>query len=464
MTAKQAAGRSLLGPAHPAANRPLPADKPVIHRSGLEADQADQADEAPGVQKLATRRAGGAAGGDPGPGGAGGNAEPEPGTGGSDGDAVAEPGPGGDAGAKPGPGGAGGTGPLAGGGGGADPLAGRAAAGAGRPGRKLLVPYLTAGVTDNWIDYLLAMQEAGADAVEIGLPFSDPMLDGTTVQQSADRALARGVTMTSILRELHEARGRLRVPLIAFTYANLVFRPGPAVFCRRLAEAGVHGLIVPDLPLDEAGEVERAAAEAGVDLTLLVAPVTSDERLAEIVRRSRGYIYAISRMGTTGERDSLAASAATLATRIKAAQAAATSAPASPRTGTSTSAGAAISIATGTTSSTDAATATDMGTSTSLGARAFPPPLAGATPSHGPVGRLPVLIGFGVSGPGQAAEAGRAGDGVVVGSALMRRVLDGATPRDLTEDVAALRAALDALDQEASADRAAYAEVSGDRR
>ncbi|MBU2669398.1 tryptophan synthase subunit alpha [Actinoplanes bogorensis] len=262
----------------------------------------------------------------------------------------------------------------------------------------LLVPYLTAGLTEDWIDYLLAVQEAGADAIEVGLPFSDPMLDGATIQQASDRALARGVTVASILQELSLVRGQVRTPLIAFTYANLVFRPGPDVFCRRLAEAGFRGLIVPDLPLDEVAEVSRAAEQAEIELTLLVAPVTTDERLAEIVARSRGYVYAISRMGTTGEQTSLAASAAALAARIKA------------------------------------------------------------------VTTLPVLVGFGVTGPEQAVAAGRAGDGVAIGSALMRRVLDGATAADLGAEVAALRAALDSASQEDSAERRTpYAEVSGHR-
>ncbi|MGK5681850.1 tryptophan synthase subunit alpha [Actinoplanes sp. URMC 104] len=270
---------------------------------------------------------------------------------------------------------------------------------------KLLVPYLTAGVTADWIDHLLAVQDAGADAIEVGLPFSDPVLDGVTIQQSTDRALARGVTVASILSELSAVRDRVRVPLIAFTYANLVFRPGPAAFCRSLADAGFRGLIIPDLPLDEAGAVEDAAAAAGVELTLLVAPVTPDERVAEIVARSRGFIYAISRMGTTGEQRELASSAAALAGRIKAVQ------------------------------------------------REAP----------GGDGRLPVLVGFGIAGVDQVVAAGRAGDGVVVGSALMRRVLDGATAGDLGAEVAAMRAALDGLDREDSADRTAYAEVSGHR-
>ncbi|MEV4348841.1 tryptophan synthase subunit alpha [Actinoplanes sp. NPDC049596] len=255
-----------------------------------------------------------------------------------------------------------------------------------------LVPYVTGGITGDWTDYLLAYQEAGATAIEIGLPFSDPMLDGVTIQQASDRALSRGVTVTSILQDLVQVRDQVRVPLIVMTYANLVFHRSPAVFCRRLAEAGVSGLIVPDLPVDEAAPVADAAAEAGLDLIPLVAPVTPDDRLAEIVALGRGYIYAVSVMGTTGERTALGGSAAGLAARVKA--------------------------------------VTDR----------------------------PVLIGFGVSTPEQAAEAGRAGDGVVVGAALMRRVLDGATAADLRETVAALAAAL-----EGSADYA-YAEVSGDRR
>jgi tryptophan synthase alpha chain len=257
---------------------------------------------------------------------------------------------------------------------------------------KTLIPYVTGGVTADWTSYLVAYQEAGADAIEVGLPFSDPMLDGVTIQQASDRALARGTTVESILSDLSGIR--VEGPLIGMTYANLVMRAGPAAFCARLAAAGITGLIVPDLPVDESAAVEAAAADAGIDLILLVAPVTPDDRLAEIVARTRGFVYAISLMGTTGERPELAASAADLAARVKA------------------------------------------------------------------VTDVPVMIGFGVNGADQVAAAGRAGDGVVVASALMRMVLDGATPDDLRIEVAALRRA---LDQEDSADRTT-AEVSGDRR
>ena len=263
---------------------------------------------------------------------------------------------------------------------------------------KTLIPYVTGGVTADWTRYLLAYQDAGADAAEIGLPFSDPMLDGVTIQQASDRALARGATVASILEDLTRVRDRLHLPLIAMTYANLVFRAGPAEFCRRLADAGIGGLIVPDLPVDEAHAVRQAADDAGIALTLLVAPVTPDDRLAEIAAHSRGYVYAVSLMGTTGERDSLGGSAIRLAARVRAAT------------------------------------------------------------------RLPVLLGFGISGPDQAAAAGRAGDGVVVASALMRRVLDGATPDDLRHEVAALRAALDQAAEEESADHPAHPEIPGHRR
>jgi tryptophan synthase alpha chain len=256
---------------------------------------------------------------------------------------------------------------------------------------KQLIPYVTGGITDDWTDYLLAYQETGADAIEIGLPFSDPVLDGVTIQQASDRALARGATVAGILRDVAAVRDRLHVPLIAMTYANLVFRPGAREFCERLAAAGFRGLIVPDLPIDEAAELEGATRAAGIDLILLVAPVTPDDRLAEIVTRGGGFLYAVSVMGTTGARDRLAESAATLAARVKA--------------------------------------ITDR----------------------------PVLIGFGIDGPRQAAQAAEVADGVVVASALMRRVLNGATPGELGRDVAALRSA---LDSEVSA---AYSQIPGHR-
>jgi tryptophan synthase alpha chain len=183
-------------------------------------------------------------------------------------------------------------------------------------GRKLLVPYVTGGIDGDWTRVLSAMAAAGADAVEVGIPFSDPVMDGPTIQEASARALARGTTPEGVLAELVHAERT--VPLIAMTYYNLVFRAGHTRFASRLAEAGVCAAIVPDLPLEESAGWEADAAGAGIETVLLAAPVTPDDRLARIVERSRGFVYAVGLMGVTGERSSLAASAAVLAKRVKA--------------------------------------------------------------------------------------------------------------------------------------------------
>ncbi|KHD78607.1 tryptophan synthase subunit alpha [Actinoplanes utahensis] len=175
----------------------------------------------------------------------------------------------------------------------------------------MLVPYLTGGISENWTDYLREYARNGADAIEIGLPFSDPILDGPTIQDASDRALRRGVTVRSVLDEV--AAVDVGIPLIAMTYYNLVIsRPS---FCAELAAAGISGLIVPDVPIDEAAPLAAAAEAAGVELTLLAAPATPTDRLAEIVGRSRGFVYAVSVMGTTGTE--FAASGGRLATEVR---------------------------------------------------------------------------------------------------------------------------------------------------
>ena len=232
---------------------------------------------------------------------------------------------------------------------------------------KLLMPYITAGVTPDWASYLTAFEDAGADLIEVGLPFSDPTVDGPTIQEASDAALTRGVTPASLLAEL--ATIRVSIPLIASTYANIALRPG---FADALRTAGVTGLIVPDLPLDELAGL----SVPGIEVSLLASPATPDDRLAEIGHRSRGFVYAVSVMGTTGERDRLAPSAAALAARVK------------------------------------------------------------------QVTDLPVLLGFGISTPEQAAEAAEVADGVIVGAAIMRRILDGDSPAAVGLFVSSLRHAL----------------------
>jgi tryptophan synthase alpha chain len=183
-------------------------------------------------------------------------------------------------------------------------------------GAKLLVPYVTGGLSPEWTDVLQAVVAAGADAVEVGIPFSDPVMDGPTIQEASITALTRGTTPESVLGEL--SRLDVGVPLVAMTYYNLAFRMGDLRFARSLAAAGVAGAILPDLPLEESATWEAEAAAAGVETVLLAAPVTPDERLAQIAERSRGFVYGVSRMGVTGERSSLAASAGVMARRLKA--------------------------------------------------------------------------------------------------------------------------------------------------
>jgi tryptophan synthase alpha chain len=229
------------------------------------------------------------------------------------------------------------------------------------------MPYITGGVVPDWAAYLTAFANAGADLIEVGLPFSDPTVDGPTIQEASDAALARGATPASVLAEL--AATRVGIPLIASTYANIALRQG---FGDALRAAGVTGLIVPDLPLDELAGL----SVPGIEVSLLASPATPDDRLAEIGRRSQGFVYAVSVMGTTGERDRLSSSAAALTARLK------------------------------------------------------------------QVTDLPVFLGFGISTPEQAAEAAAIADGIIVGAAVMRRILDGAGPAEAGAFVASLRAAL----------------------
>src|SRR3954469_3092331 len=147
-------------------------------------------------------------------------------------------------------------------------------------GRKLLLPYVTGGLSDDWVDVLRAVAASGADAIEVGIPFSDPAMDGPTVQEANTRALARGATPASILDDIRGVDAG--VPLIAMTYYNIVARNGEARFAGELAAAGVSAAIVPDIPLEESGPWEAAAAAAGIETVLLAAPVTPDERLVRI--------------------------------------------------------------------------------------------------------------------------------------------------------------------------------------
>ena len=218
---------------------------------------------------------------------------------------------------------------------------------------------------------------AGADAVEIGLPFSDPMLDGPVIQRASEAALARGASPDRILAELRAA-GPWPVPLIAMSYANLAFRPGLPGYCAGLASAGFSGTIIPDLPVAEADGYLTAAGQAGLDATLMVTPATPAAQRRVIAARTRGFLYVMSVMATTG----------------------------------------------------------------TTAEQQDPGRWALAARNRAGSSARPVLIGFGIDTPARAAAAARHADGVIVASALMRRVLDGATAAEVGRAVGELRVAV----------------------
>lgn len=242
-------------------------------------------------------------------------------------------------------------------------------------GKKLLMPYVTAGIVPNWLDLVDALIDAGADAIEIGIPFSDPAMDGPTIEAAGVMSLERGTTPQGVLAEMRERE--FGIPLLAMTYYNLVYRYGHERFAADLVEAGGVGTILPDLPIEMAGEWTTAASAHGISNVLLAAPVTTDRRLTMLVRQTQGFVYTVSTMGTTGARSSVDDAADALAKRVKA--------------------------------------LTDK----------------------------PAIIGFGISTPENAVAATKTADGVIIASALMRKLLDGEPIEAVAELVSNIRYALD---------------------
>ena len=183
-------------------------------------------------------------------------------------------------------------------------------------GRKLLVPYITGGLA-GWQDALRAAVAGGADAVEIGIPFSDPVMDGPIIQQASQAALDAGATPVSVLHEVRSLD--VSVPLAVMLYYNTVHHAGHERFAAQLHEAGIVAAIVPDLPLEEAGPWCAAADAAGIETVMLAAPTAPDDRLPRIAARARGFVYSVGLLGVTGERATLADTATALAARLKAA-------------------------------------------------------------------------------------------------------------------------------------------------
>ncbi len=172
-----------------------------------------------------------------------------------------------------------------------------------RSRRKALIPFVMGGDPDvRTTERLLgALQDAGADLIEVGIPFSDPLADGPIIQRASSRALAHGVTPPAILRAIARASRRVRVPVVLLSYWNPIAR-NPRAFVRAAAQAGVSGIVVPDLPPEEAGLFRQAAKLAGIAPIFLAAPTSPASRLRRIVRASEGFIYYVSVTGTTGVR------------------------------------------------------------------------------------------------------------------------------------------------------------------
>ncbi len=187
-------------------------------------------------------------------------------------------------------------------------------------GRKAFVAFLTAGdpSLERTVEAALALEAGGADVLELGVPFSDPLADGPVIQRASERALRRGVTLTAVLDTVRAIRARgVRLPVVLFSYLNPLLAYGLERLCADALAAGVDGVLVTDLPPDEADEWLRHARAAGLDTIFLAAPTSPPERLRRICEVSRGFVYAVSRTGVTGEREALSEDAAPLIARLR---------------------------------------------------------------------------------------------------------------------------------------------------
>ncbi len=222
-------------------------------------------------------------------------------------------------------------------------------------GKRALIAYLTVGFPSVKLlpELVRGLADAGVDLIELGVPFSDPLADGPTIQAASQWALKQGVTPARIFQEVQRLRREgVELPLVLMTYVNPVLKFGVDRFCRRCAASGVDGLIVPDLPPEEAGELKAAARRHRIDTIFLAAPTSPPDRLRRVARASTGFIYYVSLTGVTGARGAVPFDAAQIRALRR-------------------------------------------------------------------MTRLPVCVGFGVSGPAQVRRIAQAADGVIVGSALL---------------------------------------------
>jgi tryptophan synthase alpha chain len=246
-----------------------------------------------------------------------------------------------------------------------------------------LIPFITAGDPDlaTTAAALKTLDAAGADLIELGVPYSDPLADGPIIQAAATRALAQGVKLDDVLQMVAEIGPQIKAPIILFTYYNPILNKGIRTFLSQVAAAGVKGLVVPDLPLEEAEELLVPAAEIGIEVILLVAPTSSQERIIAIAAKSQGFIYLVSVTGVTGVRSGLESRVEDILANLR--------------------------------------TVTDK----------------------------PIAIGFGISAPEHAKQVQQWGaDGVIVGSAMVKRLAAGTPAEGLSSIDAFCRSLRHALD------------------
>ena len=187
-------------------------------------------------------------------------------------------------------------------------------------GKRGLVTYTTAGDPDlpRSAEILCALDRGGADVLEVGVPFSDPLADGPVIQRAAERGLAAGASLRAVLDMIERTRPRLSAPIVIFSYANPIVRMGVDAFAHRAAAAGVDGVLALDLPIAEATGFRDTLAASGLDTIFLLSPTTTEARIRRAADLARGFLYGISRLGVTGARDTVATGAESLVRRIRA--------------------------------------------------------------------------------------------------------------------------------------------------
>jgi len=245
-----------------------------------------------------------------------------------------------------------------------------------KEGKKAFIPYVMAGDPDlERTGYFMRLfEECGADIIELGIPFSDPLADGPTIQRASERALQKGVTLRKVIAYVKSFSQKISVPIVLMTYYNPLFKYGLDIFVSDARDAGVDGVIIPDLPPDEAVEFTRLAQKARLNTIFLLAPTSNDDRIEKVIRASTGFIYYVSITGITGSALLLDGTMEVLLAKIR---------------------------------------------------------------KHT---EKPIAVGFGVSTPEEASAVARLSDGVIVGSAIVKRLRE--SPDALKQYIRSLREAI----------------------